>query len=100
MAKRLNRRELAEHVGQLIASERNATHGDPHIQFACQRALMEVLERHPSFAELGPTERHAMEMITTKISRIACGANIQDTWVDISGYALIAAEVAEKPLTK
>jgi len=43
---------------------------------------------------------HALQMITTKLSRIACGANLQDHWLDIAGYSLIAAEVCEKPLTK
>src|SRR5690348_17036771 len=96
----LNRQQLAEHVGKLISAERNGTHGDPHEQFACQQEFWKVIciygKAHPEWK----TEYHVLQMITTKLSRIICGSNLQDHWLDIAGYALIAAEKAEKPLAQ
>jgi Domain of unknown function (DUF6378) len=95
----MNREELAAHVGKLISEDRNATHGDPHKQFRCQQELLNtLLNGHEPGNYLGHTELHALQMITTKLSRIVCGKNLQDHWLDIAGYALIAAEVAGDPL--
>lgn len=98
----LNRRQLGEHVASLISNERNKTHGDPHLQFLCAQTLKNVVRMYKVEAERqtlrGTTEIESLEMICTKISRLVCGSNIQDAWLDIAGYALIAAERAEKPL--
>lgn len=100
--KLLNRQQLGEHVASLISNERNETHGDPHIQFDCAQALkniVRVFREKAGFRALnGATEAESMEMLLTKVSRLTCGSNLQDAWLDIAGYALIAAEKAEKPL--
>ena len=92
---KLNRQQLAEHVGQLISHDRNDTHGDPHLQFACQQALWRVLIDYRGATPMDDTSLHALQMITVKLSRIICGRNAQDHWLDTAGYALIAAERAE-----
>jgi len=90
------RRELAEKVGEMISSDRNETHGDPHVQFHCAQRLKDVLnmkgklERRSSHVE-------ATDWICTKLSRIRHGnANEIDHWLDIAGYALIAAEACQE----
>lgn len=98
----LNRKQLGEHVASLISNERNETHGDPHIQFSCAQSLKQVIANYRTLAGKrglnGHTEAESMDMILTKLSRLTCGSNLQDAWLDIAGYALIAAEKAEKPL--
>lgn len=98
----LNRKQLGEHVAGLISNERNETHGDPHIQFECAQRLkaivIEYMIRTEHRSQLDNTENESLNMILTKISRLTCGSNLQDAWLDIAGYALIAAEKAEKPL--
>lgn len=93
----MNRQALAEHVGRLISSERNVSHGDPHKQFACQQRLWMILVEY-GVENLEPSARHALQLDTTKTSRIVCGKNLQEHWLDKAGYALIAAEHAEEPL--
>ena len=97
-----NRKALGEHVASLISSTRNETHGDPHVQFACAQALKDVVnaywDKAGHRALHGSTERESMHLILTKLSRLTCGSNLQDAWLDIAGYALIAAEKAEKPI--
>jgi hypothetical protein len=94
----MNRQQLAEHVGKLISNDRNATYGDPHLQFLTQQKILAACMEHRRGQPLTPTTYHALQMITTKLSRICCGTNLQDHWLDIAGYALIAAEHAERPL--
>lgn len=106
----LNRKELAEHVGTLISQERNVTHGDPALQFTLSESLLDIIHSvrfdQTSVASknpisLGSVGEHALKQIITKISRLIIGSNNQDTWLDIAGYALIAAEYAtEGKLTK
>ena len=93
----MNREELANYVGRLISKDREEQHGDAVTQFMCQQELWEVLIKY-GVSELDPVARHALQMDTTKTSRIVCGRNLQDHWLDKAGYALIAAEEAEMPL--
>lgn len=95
--KPMDRRQLAEHVGKLISADRNATHGDPHDQFGTAQEFKRLFNSRNQ-GSLPTTCQEAAETIMTKLSRIANGQNIQDHWIDIAGYALIAAEKAEKPL--
>lgn len=102
MKRHKDRKQLAEHVGKLISKDRNDTHGDPHVQFECAGALKGVVtlydERTDFRSQLDPTAVEAREMILTKLSRLTCGSNNQDAWLDIAGYALIAAEKAENKI--
>lgn len=97
---KLNRGELAKHVGSLITKDRNASYGDPHDQFRLATILKEAFRtsRYDNPSNFGTTEIEAVNQILTKVSRLACGQNLQDTWLDIAGYALIAAEKAQNPL--
>ena len=102
--KPLSRKALGEHVAKLISGERNDAHGDPHIQFECAQALKGILsifeERAGRLSRGKNTTRdESLDMIATKLSRLVCGSDTQDAWLDLAGYALIAAEKAEKPLS-
>ncbi len=95
----MNRQELATYVGDLISKDRNETHGDPHAQFGLQVDMLKLIMsqwRGP----ISNTAYHAIEQITTKLSRLAVGVDLQDSWLDIAGYALIAAEIAKTTLTE
>jgi hypothetical protein len=59
-----------------------------------------ALEKGPRWRELHPTIRWFLREACNKQSRMVCGLPIQDHPLDIAGYALITAEVCEKPLTK
>ena len=97
-----NRKALGEHVASLISSTRNETHGDPHVQFACAQDLKDTVRRFREVtglrSVLGAVQLESIDSILTKLSRLTCGSNLQDAWLDIAGYALIAAEKAEKPI--
>lgn len=94
----LGRQELAEHIGRLISSSRNKTHGDPHEQFDVAQSIKGIIRGKLEGRFITLVQSEALEQILTKISRIACGdSNHIDTWLDIAGYALIAAESCEPP---
>lgn len=98
MAKK-TREQLAREIGKLISNDRNKTHGDPHIQFACASHLKAVSAEFRTEAGLKPlplSERESLDLILTKVSRISCGSNARDHWLDIAGYALIAAEATDE----
>lgn len=95
---KMNRQDLAKHVGRLISHERNSIHGDPALQFTAQQNCLAALMEYRVGVPMTAIEYHALQMITTKLSRICCGSPIQDHWLDIAGYALIAAEHAEDGL--
>ena len=87
----MGRGETLDHVRGMITRDRNATHGEPQEQFDCAQAIKEAVN-HNSAEHLLPAEREAIDMICTKLSRLAKGSPILDHWHDIIGYAAIAAE--------
>lgn len=95
---RKTRGELAAIVGKMISEDRNNTHGDPHEQFKTANNLKMICKlQERSETMLSMEHREALDMILTKISRIIHGAsNHRDHWLDIAGYALIAAEACDK----
>lgn len=90
----MSRGELGKYVADIITGARNATHGDPHRQFACAQMLKATFAEHAG--KLNYSQAESIDLILTKVSRLANGdANWRDTWLDIAGYALIAAESCE-----
>lgn len=87
----MDRGQLGEHVAWLISHDRNESHGDPHEQFGTAQELKDLLQEGKT-SNLNSTQREALEMICTKLSRIVHGGQRRDHWLDIAGYALIAAE--------
>ena len=50
---------------------------------------------------LNPIHKESLEMIVTKMSRITNGNSREvDHWLDIAGYALIAAEACNQKETE
>lgn len=69
---------------------RNTTHGDFSSQAATYAMFQGIAQCSPNYTVLTPEERHALDMILTKISRILCGdAHFPDHWHDIAGYATL-----------
>lgn len=102
------RKELAARVGEMISSERNNTHGDPHKQFKTAQELKELVNPEEELEDAGglsapsvlynDIQAEALDLICTKLSRIKHGQpHHQDHWLDIAGYALIAAESCPEP---
>lgn len=88
----MNRAEICAHVGKLISDDRNKTHGDPHVQFEVAQTIKGALG---NLSHLTLVEVESIDMICTKLSRLAKGAAALDHWIDIIGYAAIAAEARE-----
>ncbi len=67
-----------------LLNERAKTHGDFDQVALTARAIKALFSR----ANLSPTQREALDMIASKLGRIANGnANEPDHWRDIAGYA-------------
>lgn len=77
-----------------LLNERGKTHGNSKAQFATAQQLKAIIRATPNWP--GPTTlqmHEAMEMICTKLSRIAHGDPTHiDTWDDIAGYAKLISE--------
>ncbi len=77
-----------------ILEARGKTHGsfatNAHISQAIKALIFEHAKNIPD------VQREALDMIALKLSRIVSGkANVRDHWIDISGYALLAAEACD-----
>ena len=84
-----------------ILNERGARYGSFEDNAAVAQHLKEVLTWCDP-ERLTPSQREALDMIFSKISRIISGdAGYVDTWVDIAGYAqLVAKELEFQELDK
>lgn len=83
-----------------ILATRGSTHGDFTDNGRIMQALKDLIHNHkngandvPTFPYLSPAHREALDMIAHKIGRILSGnANERDHWIDIAGYATLAAD--------
>lgn len=67
--------------------DRQKTHGHWELQSIMDEAIMQTFHAAPNFSRLTPSQKSALRMISTKLSRILVGdANHQDHWADIAGY--------------
>lgn len=74
--------------------ERGKTHGDWKTQSAIAFAFHQIIEEHAN--RLYASQREALDMIATKMSRILAGnANFADHWDDIIGYAKLGKDAHE-----
>nr|DAO88414.1 MAG TPA: Nucleotide modification associated domain 1 [Caudoviricetes sp.] len=79
-----------------VLNERQDTHGDYKLVSKISQILKDVCEAHLQ-SDLTPTKAEALDMILHKIARIVCGnGNFKDHWVDIAGYATLAAKDEEQ----
>ena len=80
-----------KNVNQVL-TERGKTHGCWAQQAGVAQELKAVI-RSGDRGQLSKSQREALEMIAHKISRILCGdPDHKDHWVDIAGYATLAAK--------
>lgn len=91
----MNASEIAQHAASLVAGDRNASHGDKHVNFENIRALWSAY----LYRELSATDV-ALMMVLLKVARTKAGGHNADDYVDAVGYAAIAGELAEKAQVK
>jgi len=82
-----------------VLDERGSQYGD----WTQMAAVAQSLKSIAVTPQMSHTQRESMQLICTKIARIACGnPNHIDSWVDIAGYAklevntLMAVIIEEK----
>lgn len=84
-------------AANLTAGDRDKEYGDPMVNLNCASDLKQVFW---AYAEKGGrtisnAEREALDMVLTKLSRLACGPKCKpDTYVDGAAYFAIAGEAA------
>lgn len=83
---------------QQILNERGTTHGDFAENASISQSLKAVVRSSANWREgrMSASQMESIDMILHKIGRIAAGdPYFADHWVDISGYATLAAREAE-----
>lgn len=69
---------------------RAKTHGDYYSTAGAAQELKDAMRRGKNWKALDDTQREALEMIATKISRILSGDPHEvDHWRDVAGYAAL-----------
>ena len=91
----MNRGDMLREVADLITNGRNESHGDPVDQLSHAASLKRAIG-HRDSPHLSSTEIEAIDMIAVKLSRLAKGKPILDHYLDIAGYAAIAAEARSR----
>ena len=75
---------------ETLIQTRKATHGDWNQQAVTADNLIASMQDASGWKSLHPTQRQALNLIATKMSRICCGnPDEPDHWDDIAGYALL-----------
>lgn len=73
-------------------AERETTHGDFITQGTLANTLKELVRNQPTYKNLQPHQREALDIGLTKVARIVCGnAQEKDHWLDLAGYATLGA---------
>lgn len=76
-----------------ILSTRAKTHGDFADTARISQDMKRIVQSEVGWDKLSDVQREVLQMIMTKIARIVSGnPNVKDHWLDISGYAKLAAE--------
>lgn len=82
---------MSDHIEKLLHM-RGSVHGDWALQSETAEKMW-ILLTGLRPGDLTASQRQALHMICTKLSRIACGnPNEPDHWLDIAGYATLAAK--------
>jgi hypothetical protein len=75
-----------------ILQDRGEVYGSYADKTAFVQNLKDMLRAAPSWQQMNSGQREAMDMIATKLGRLSFGdPNHEDSWVDIGGYADLAA---------
>lgn len=80
-----------------VLAERGVNYGDfSFVAFRSQQ-IQNHLRVHDPEKQYTPTQREALQMIASKLARIVTGnPGHRDSWIDIAGYAQLAANSIEK----
>ena len=87
----MNRSEILAEADKLINGERDGVYGDPLVNHKRIALLWQVVLG----TEISPAEV-AICMALVKIARLVQTPDHEDSYIDLVGYAAIAAEVASK----
>ena len=76
-----------------VLKERGAIYGDFRVVAYRSQSIQTHLCLDDSTKRYTDTQREVLQMIASKLARIASGdANHKDSWIDIAGYAKLAAD--------
>lgn len=76
---------------------RDALYGDFGEQATISGSIKDILREGRNWPMMLGHQREALEMIAVKMSRIVNGdPNCHDSWIDIAGYATLAADRCKK----
>ena len=90
------RASILDEARELTVSARQSEYGPPSVNFACAAELKTVFRKHAK-RDITPAEMEALDMLFTKLGRIATGAVKRDNYVDGAGYIALAGEIALAP---
>jgi hypothetical protein len=80
-----------------LLEERQTTHGSFADNARVAQQLRAFLRREAGWLSLTSVQREALDMISCKVGRILSGqGGFKDHWVDLAGYASLAAREADK----
>lgn len=81
-----------------VLQERGGVYGDFDVVAYRSQRIQHHMRLRDSEKRYCETQREALQMIASKLARIASGdANHRDSWVDIAGYAQLAANSIPNP---
>jgi len=89
----MTRSEILTQAGVCVNGDRDQQYGSPERSFETIAALWNsyLMNREDRF--LSPTDVAAM-LALLKIARISTGANKDDNWIDLAGYAACGGELS------
>jgi len=90
----MDRKRFLREVEQTLEGDRQVDYGDASKNFARIARMWEVI-----FGHQVTLEQVHLCMIAVKMSRLVNSPEHQDSWIDIAGYAALAAELKELPPT-
>lgn len=90
-------KRLDEAINNPATQLRQNTHGDWRFNATVSQDLKKTFWGHCT-KPLRPGQAEALDLIFTKLGRIAAGdANFKDHWDDIAGYAILASKDLDRP---
>lgn len=81
-------------AAKLTNGDRDKEYGPPARNMACAGEFKAVFRKYLA-RPISAAEQEAIDMVLTKVSRLACGKPKRDTYVDGASYMAIAGECAE-----
>ncbi len=80
---------------QLTSGDRDASYGEPIVNLGCAGDLKRTFRKHLK-RPMHPGEEEAIDMVLSKLGRIATGPRVvRDNYVDAATYIAIAGEIAQ-----